>query len=140
MGGRLLGFLDVDDTVGCPGAIGLVFFSEGAGSVEKGVVQAGEVVVQEDAGASLPFSVFRFLMISVFLSQDKNWMMIGVVPSLRLGRSWMAVISISGVSTWSLSWSNAMTFLFIVADSSMVWSAGESEDDVGWVWAQWAKE
>ena len=52
----------------------------------------------------------------------------------------MAVISISGMSTWSLSWANAMKFLFIVAVSSMVWSAGESEDDVGWVWAQWAKE
>ena len=51
----------------------------------------------------MPLSVFRFLMISVLLSLDKNWMMIGVVPSLRLGRSWMAVISISGMSTWSLS-------------------------------------
>ena len=50
-GGRLLGFLDVDDTVGCPGAVDLVFFSEGAGSVEEGVVQAGEVIVQEDVGA-----------------------------------------------------------------------------------------
>ena len=88
----------------------------------------------------MPFSVFRFLMISVLLSLDKNWMMIGVVPSLRLGRSWMAVISISGMSTWSLSWANAMKFLFMMADSSMVWSAGESEDDVGWVWAQLAKE
>ena len=84
----------------------------------------------------VPFSVFRFLMISVLLSLDKNWMMIGVVPSLRLGRSWMAVISISGMSTWSLSWVNAMTFLFMMADSCMVLSAGESEDDVGWVWAQ----
>ena len=35
----------------------------------------------------VPFSVFRFLMISVLLSLDKNWMMIGVVPSLRLGSS-----------------------------------------------------
>ena len=86
------------------------------------------------------FSDFHFLMISVLLSLDKNWMMTGVVPSLRLGRSWMAVISISGMSIWSLSWANAMKFLFMVADSSMVWSAGESEDDVGWVWAQWAKE
>ena len=50
-GGRLLGFLDVDDTVGCPGAIDLVFFSECAGSVEEGVVQAGDVVVQEDVCA-----------------------------------------------------------------------------------------
>ena len=50
-GGRLLGFFDVDDTVGCPGAVYLVFFPEGAGSVEEGVVQAGEVVVQEDVGA-----------------------------------------------------------------------------------------
>ena len=49
----------------------------------------------------------------------------------------MAVISISGMSTWSLSWANAMKFRFMVADSSMVWSAGESEDDVGWIWAQW---
>ena len=88
----------------------------------------------------MPLSVFRFLMISVLLSLDKNWMMIGVVPSLRLGRSWMAVISISGMSTWSLSWANAIKFLFMVEVSSMVWSAGESEDDVGWVWAQWAKE
>ena len=47
-GGRLLGFLDVDDAVGGPGAVYLVFFPEGAGSVEEGVVQAGEVVVQED--------------------------------------------------------------------------------------------
>ena len=46
----------------------------------------------------MPLSVFRFLMISVLLSLDKNWMMIGVVPSLRLGRSWMAVISISKLS------------------------------------------
>ena len=47
-GGGLLGFLDVYDTVGCPGDVDLVFFSEGVGSVEEGVVQAGEVVVQED--------------------------------------------------------------------------------------------
>ena len=47
-------------------------------------------------------------MISVLLSLDKNWMMIGVVPSLRLGRSWMAVISISGMSTWSLSWAKRL--------------------------------
>ena len=40
-GCRLHGFLEVDDTVGCPGAVDLVFFSEGAGSVEEGVVQAG---------------------------------------------------------------------------------------------------
>ena len=33
----------------------------------------------------MPFSDFRFLMISVILSLDKNWMMTGVVPSLRLG-------------------------------------------------------
>ena len=52
----------------------------------------------------------------------------------------MAVISISGMLTWSLSWANAMKVFFIVAVSSMVWPAGESEDDVGWVWAQWAKE
>ena len=52
----------------------------------------------------------------------------------------MAVIYISGMSTWSLSWANAIKFLFMVEVSSMVWSAGESEDDVGWVWAQWAKE
>ena len=36
----------------------------------------------------------------------------------------MAVIWISGMSTWRLSWANAMKFLFMVADSSMVWSAG----------------
>ena len=44
------------------------------------------------------FSDFRFLVISVLLSLDKDWMMTGVVPSLRLGRSWMAVISISVIS------------------------------------------
>ena len=45
--------------------------------MEEGLVQAGEVVVQEDV------SDFRFLMISVLLSLDNNWMKNGVVPSLR---------------------------------------------------------
>ena len=80
----------------------------------------------------MPFSVFRFLMISVLLSLDKNWMMIGVVPSLRLGEVMDGSDFDSGMSTWSLLWANAMKFLFIVAVSS--------EYDVGWVWAQCAKE
>ena len=73
----------------------------------------------------MPFSDFRFLMVSVFLLLDKNWMMTGVVPSLRLMRLWMTVISISGMSTWSSSWENAMKFIFMVADYGLVgWAIG----------------
>ena len=65
----------------------------------------------------LPFRFFLLRIRSVFLSTDINWTMTGVVPSLRYGRSWMAMISISSTDTFSLSFANFTKCLRISFDS-----------------------
>ena len=54
----------------------------------------------------MPRSKRRFIIISVFLSADRNCTMIGRFPSRRAGSSCIAVMSYGSIQTSSLLFAN----------------------------------